>query len=514
LLRNKLIDAKPDINETMRDGNAVFGGAFAITSKYAGGDKSSVEGITDLFSRFGYVKVDKNGNRLIDIDPTAKYLVANERPDTFFERVKKAIDRGNPVILSTSGHIRLAIGYDDKNNIITHDPYNDNKKTIAIAKMDGKFVKYPGNISFPSFKGDNGIWKNLMEFTPVKSPVIQGFTKGAKVKSFQKFSDDPIDGLNARSTPGGSVVGKVPWKTLGTIIDGPKYGGTAWAFKVRWSNGVEGWSSEEYIKPENYTPQARAYNIDVPIQSRFPDGVNIRDDATVGGKLIKFQPSFRKGRALKRVDNETDYNWYYIEWEDGTKGWSVTELIDLTLAKPQPINKKAYIKWEDGANLRDVNTTDSSVIQLFKKGVEVNVLEEAGNANGYEWVKVSVVIPTIAIWEKPGSKGNAEGYMTKQALSDAFVSRDEELITKNATYITSTKDNDQKATPINVRETANGTSKIIDTLNWNSEVKIIDGVSYSYGYNRVKVQYTKPIIGSIGSVTKEGWIPLEFLVKK
>ena len=186
-------------------------------------------------------------------------------------------------------------------------------------------------------------------------------------------------------------------------------------------------------------------------------------------------------------------------------------IIKTTLTTPPKINKNTWVQWKE-VNLRDSNSTDGQIIQKFKNGTYMWSLEEAGFANGYEWAKVNVSIPKTFFWQADDVNGTKVGYMVKQALKDGWVPSDTELITKDATYITTPPIDQDKNSPINVRETADGVSKVIDTVNWGVEVKVIDGAAYSYGYNRSKIEYTT----KLGPITqkKQGWIPVEFLVKK
>jgi hypothetical protein len=104
--------------------------------------------------------------------------------------------------------------------------------------------------------------------------------------------------------------------------------------------------------------------------------------------------------------------------------------------------------------------------------------------------------------------------MVKTAISDAYITYDQELLSKDATYIIKSPNSDLIDVDINVRETADGYSKVMDKIKWGKEVKILDGVSYSAGFNRVKIIYLSPGFLNIGEIKKEGWVPLEFLVKK
>lgn len=308
------------------------------------------------------------------------------------------------------------------------------------------------------------------------------------------------------------MIRRIPWKSIGTITWGPSYGGLNWAYKVRFDIGIEGWVSEIYIKDINYNPTVGSYTVDQKVFSKIPDGVNIREEPSVGGKLIKFQPSQQTGKATRRVDNITDYNWYYVEWSDGTKGWSAIEFLNTSYVAPRKIGKDSWINWD--TNLRELNTTDSKAIRRYPKGTYVWSIEEAGNANGFEWVMVTVSEPPFWAGGAIGNPTKTTGFMIKQNLTNAWVAYDRELYSKDVPYLTK-KTVDPNAESLNVRESPNGTSKITDTLPWDKEVKIIDGVTYSYGYNRVKITYQKqnPFI-SWQWDTFTGWVPVEFLQKK
>jgi hypothetical protein len=504
-LRNRLVSSEPEIpDNSKKDGNAAFGGAFAITSVEKG-DQSDTVKITKLFGMYGFARVDASGSMTDALEIIRGF-------SNYYNRVKLAIDRGNPVIMSSYDHIRLAIGYDNKGGIIFNDPWNNTKSGNAQASVDGKFIKYNGTLNKIGNTTQTDAWFYIIEHTPISKPTNSQFTVNSQVKANALFSDDPISGLSTRTVPAGPVISTIPWKTAGVVIEGPKYGGSGWFYRIKWSNGVTGWSAETYLKPANYDPANRSTSMNnKAIQAKFPDGVNIRVEPDVTSKLIKFQYSFQKGKALRKVAKETELDWYEIQWDDGTKGWSATTFIDETLQSPTPINQTNWTSWAK-INLRSKPTSaaGSEIIREYGNNSEIWVIEEAGSADGYEWVKV--VAFNRSYFSNPFNKPEAkEGYMVKQGLQK-FYNSSVILLDRNATYITSTEDLEQRNSPINLRETANGTSKISELLPWGTDVKIIDGTYYSYGFDRVKIRYTVKV--GFVNVNKEGWIPIDFLKVK
>lgn len=195
VLRNRMTDSRPEITDEQRDGNASFGGAFAVTSKGMG-NQSDGNNIVSLFNRYRYMSINSSGNEINNIDGNGyKFFYEQTSSSLIYNRVKIAIDRGNPVIVSTARHIRLVIGYDNQGKIIANDPWNNNSRTNnEIVSLDGKFVKYGSNIKLLG-QSDPKIydeWRWTLEFTPTKPPDVKQFVHGQRVKAFQKFSDDPI----------------------------------------------------------------------------------------------------------------------------------------------------------------------------------------------------------------------------------------------------------------------------------------------------------------------------------
>jgi hypothetical protein len=417
--------------------------------------------------------------------------------------------------VSTFDHIRLAVGYDSSGNIITYDPWNNsNRAQFTVPNYDGKNAKYNNTSRVNVISdGSRAKWFYTLEISEVSKPTNLSFKNQQRIKASRRYSDDPVDGLNIRSAIGGPVLGKAGWGTLGTIIGEPKIGYPSYFYRVKWDTGIEGYVSETYIRDSQYSATTRAYSVDSTVYSTNPYGTNVRSEPSINGSIVRFQPAYNKGYASRKVDKETDYDWLYIKWENGTEGWSVSDNITEREIKPEAINQNAWTNVE--ARLRSEPTTnggDSTVLGMYGIGTYAWVLEDAGNANGMDWVKVNLLVPKT-ILNLFGPNENKLGYITKNALSKLYIASVSDQIDKNAVYITTTNDSIQKSTPIKVRTTKDGYSEVTKTVKWGTEVKIIDGAYYSAGYNRVKIRYIENNIFGI-PVTNEGWIPYEFLIKK
>ena len=204
--------------------------------------------------------------------------------------VKAAINRGNPVIISSGAHYYVIKGYTDTNKVIVNDSWKDASKSSAFgantfnwgsgknAVYDLKNlypghpasyrdVRYAWEVSTPDSSFYNGNNKSEevvttpeVKTTPVKNaPVVKTPIKKAEPKAELNSeigsqviafgASDDSEGLNVRATAGGEINNMVFWETKGILVEGPKTAaGISWS-KVRWENGMEGWSAKKYIKP-------------------------------------------------------------------------------------------------------------------------------------------------------------------------------------------------------------------------------------------------------------------------
>jgi Ricin-type beta-trefoil lectin domain/Peptidase_C39 like family len=194
--------------------------------------------------------------------------------------VKAAINRGNPIIISSGAHYYVIKGYTDTNKVIVNDSWKDGSKSGATGahtfvwgqgknavydlknlypyqRSDYQDVRFAWEVSTAdtSFYSKNNSESNSIKETVKETPIAKKTTvtkpepvltqNGSTVEA--KDIGEDSDGLNVRASAGGEIIGMVNWGTKGVITEGPKTSmGIPWN-KIKWSNGLEGWSANKYL---------------------------------------------------------------------------------------------------------------------------------------------------------------------------------------------------------------------------------------------------------------------------
>jgi Ricin-type beta-trefoil lectin domain/Peptidase_C39 like family len=170
-----------------------------------------------------------------------------------FEQVKNAIDRGNPLIVSSSAHYYVIKGYTTDGRIIVNDSWKDASKrgSSTFIHGDGRNAVYDLNNLYPYNKTN---YRNTWFVWEVSNPD-QKFYEAGKVNivnpSYKKDeqiiskkpSSENSNGVNTRESADGKIIKSIPWGTTGTVKAGPVFkDGTGW-YQIRWSDGTTGWSA-------------------------------------------------------------------------------------------------------------------------------------------------------------------------------------------------------------------------------------------------------------------------------
>ncbi|MGL4758391.1 MAG: C39 family peptidase [Patescibacteria group bacterium] len=117
----KYLTSDPDVSYTVNDNGTRIGGAYAVTSMEA----EETPGSYTTNYADGVIKYAK----LKGLQSSGLIFIPNssdvEMKNFIYNKVKQAIDRGNPVLMSTKTHGRVAVGYTSNGNIIAHDSFRD-----------------------------------------------------------------------------------------------------------------------------------------------------------------------------------------------------------------------------------------------------------------------------------------------------------------------------------------------------------------------------------------------------
>jgi Ricin-type beta-trefoil lectin domain/Peptidase_C39 like family len=243
--------------------------------------------------------------------------------------VKAAINRGNPIAISSGAHYYVIKGYTSDNKVIVNDSWKDGSKSGATGantfvwgqgknavydlknlypyqRSDYQDVRFAWEVSTSdtSFYNGNNKTETVTEketakevpskkaTTVKKTPVTKAdpiaTQNGTQVEA--KYAVDDSEGLNVRASAGGEIIDMVDWGTKGVITDGPKTAmGISWN-KVKWENGLEGWSAKKYlskitaIKTESIndteTSQTSNLKVEKPTEASIFTNIKLASDET------------------------------------------------------------------------------------------------------------------------------------------------------------------------------------------------------------------------------------------
>jgi len=174
---------------------------------------------------------------------------------------------------------------------------------------------------------------------PVSSVSAAGFVKGDLVV----VTDGA--GLKVRESAAGDFVAAEPYGTTGTVLDGPQsatLGGTDYTWwRIRYQDGVEGWSAEgypggvAYLQKQNVSPSAK-FNVG--------DSVNVCNTGASGLAVRTDPPELAHMRKVYDGDTGTImdgpfygvpkgssgcYSFWRVDYGGGNIGWSAEDYLCL-----------------------------------------------------------------------------------------------------------------------------------------------------------------------------------------
>ncbi len=283
-------------------------------------------------------------------------------------QVKASINRGNPIIISSGAHYYVIKGYTTDNKLIVNDSWKDASKSGATGantfvwgngknavydlknlypyqRSDYQDVRFAWEVSTSDssfYNGDNVENVNTIKPEIKKAVVKKEVTKSEPVTS-QKGTQivagggsDDSEGLNIRDTAGGKINNIVEWGTKGEITEGPKTAmGMSWN-KVKWENGLEGWSAKKYLlKPTSKNVSAESVNktnesttakIEKPSDESVFTNIKLASDLT---KCIDLKSSnIVQNNSLQvwNCNNTTAQNWIMPNGETNPDGYGHIKL--------------------------------------------------------------------------------------------------------------------------------------------------------------------------------------------
>ncbi|MGC8913316.1 MAG: glucosaminidase domain-containing protein [Thermoplasmata archaeon] len=135
--------------------------------------------------------------------------------------------------------------------------------------------------------------------------------------------------LNVRVAPGtsSSIIKTEPRGTTGVVIAGSQYASGYYWWKIRYSDGVTGWSAENWL--EKYSGgggNSGKFKIGDIVETTA--NLNVRNGPGLSYRIIKTEPSGTTGKVVGGPVDADGYTWWRIQYSDGVTGWSVENWLE------------------------------------------------------------------------------------------------------------------------------------------------------------------------------------------
>ncbi len=126
--------------------------------------------------------------------------------------------------------------------------------------------------------------------------------------------------------------------TAGEVLEGPEISdGLVW-WRIKYDDGVEGWSVDKCLRVFQGTPTTLSVgdSVKTTVRTNVRVAPCTREDRC---SRVNEQPAGTTGTIIPfpapkpRVVN--GYNWWKVEYDDGTVGWTVESALELVTARPE-----------------------------------------------------------------------------------------------------------------------------------------------------------------------------------
>jgi Transglycosylase SLT domain len=228
----------------------------------------------------------------------------------------------------------------------------------------------------------------LISFTSLTSPIKVNaeFALDSNIKARKIYSDDPIEGVAVRATPGGSLVKRMAWDSKGkTLGNGVFANGNTYS-PVLWNDGTRGYSASQYLEILSVLPKTEIIQpTPTVVASPFLPKVsvilgtdlNVRDGQGTGARILSVQKSGSTGSVVKTGQNVNGYLWKYIKWDKpGSNGIQEGWSVDLFLVDSKITTTLSDSK--SGQDIKFVWMSEAGIPESDWSFVDTIVTRESG----------------------------------------------------------------------------------------------------------------------------------------
>ncbi|MEM4309080.1 MAG: SH3 domain-containing protein [Thermoplasmata archaeon] len=205
--------------------------------------------------------------------------------------------------------------------------------------------------------------------------------------------------LNVRTAPGtsNSIIKTEPKGTIGTVVAGSQYASGYYWWKIKYNDGVTGWSAENWL--EKYSGggggSSGKFRIGDIVQTTA--NLNVRTGPGLSYSVIKTEPAGSVGKVIGGPTSADGYTWWKIQYNDGTTGWSAENWLEKYQGGSGKfkIGDKVRVTAQSGLNVRYGPGLSYGVIKTEPYGATGTVLGGPQTADGYTWWRVQYTDGTV-----------------------------------------------------------------------------------------------------------------------
>jgi len=152
----------------------------------------------------------------------------------------------------------------------------------------------------------------------------KNFNAGDKVEIYNTAEK----GLRVFAPSCGDEIGGKLDGTVGMVLEGPVFCRDHNRWKIRWEDGLEGWSSEDYLRRKDF-PMSSKFGVNAKVEVHNIDafGLKVRTDPpklAEKGKVYEDTTGIIKGGPFYGIAEGIAgfYHFWKVEYDNGMIGWS------------------------------------------------------------------------------------------------------------------------------------------------------------------------------------------------
>ncbi|MEG0050857.1 MAG: SH3 domain-containing protein [Terrisporobacter sp.] len=402
-------------------------------------DKGVVSGISgSVDMNYTYLK---SNSKAVEVKDLSSALISNIASQTYTG------SKISPKFEITLNGNTLS---EEKDYTVTYE----NNLSVGVANI---MIKGIGNYSGSLYTSFKILPKEVTELNSTDKTTSSIKLQWTKVDDVTGYEIYKLDS----KTNSYNLINTTDNNTTFTYTDSNLSSNTNYSYKVRAYKKV---SNENFYG--NYSDILSATTSSSTINPSTPStygvttaNLNMRKSASTSSSIIT---TIAKGSKIEIIE-KTSSSWYKVKYS-GKTGYVSSEYVNLNSNSNDnntPSTSAKYGVTTDNLNMRESDSTSSSIITTIKKGTKVEIIEKTSSS----WYKIKYSGKT--------------GYVSSKYITLSNNSSD------NNTPSTSSKSGTTTAS-LNMRKSASSSASIITTIPKGSKVEILEKTSSTW----YKVKYS------------------------